>query len=178
MPHQTEVLLLILKLPVRGNFLPVFSYGSGDMLYSISHFDFSSQALPLPWILANIFHWSETLFTQLIKLTVHLPCSVSPPVLPSSWLAMVILLGRIISVIQYNQIGWGSICLSGKWSQPGCKGLNPSCNRDTIVNQSLVTLEIFMKSCSATRWMSYIHTVNTFQPFSEVARANILGCTD
>lgn len=33
------------------------------------------KPFPLLWKLANIFHWSETLFIQLIKLTVHLLCS-------------------------------------------------------------------------------------------------------
>lgn len=106
MPLQAQSSLLILKPAVGRSLLFISPSGSGDMLYSISSLsDFSSTALPLPRMLANIFHWSETLFIQLIKLTVHLLCSVSTPILPSSELGLAVLLGRVILVILDNQIG-------------------------------------------------------------------------
>lgn len=97
---------LILKAAMGRSLLFISRSGSGDTFYSISSLsDFSSPALPLPRMLANIFHWSETLFIQLIKLMVHLLCSVSTPILPSSELALAVLLGRVIVVVLDNQIG-------------------------------------------------------------------------
>lgn len=89
---------------------PPLSLGTCYVTNSSS--DILSKALPLPWILANIFHWSETLFIQLIELTVHLLCSCR----------------HSNSTITITGVG----CLT--WQNPASNMWSPNCVDDQFIS--------------------------------------------